>query len=358
MGPASVRKHRAALLATGLVVLCGWGFSLTGAVFASTRLVPEQYATIQAAVDASVSGDVVLLSPGTYTGDGNRAIDFRGQDLVLTSVAGPEQTIIDCEHVARGFYLHSYETRAARIERITVRNGYASMHVPCIGAGGGICCRVSNPTISDCVIENCSSDAVGGGVYLFSDGLLQRCMIRGNYSDQGGGIAETYGAAAIEDCVITDNLAGQGGGITFNGAGANTLKGCTISANFAGEGGGVWTGNRAFLDECIVWGNWTLFGDSNDIMVTGMGADVRCCNIDTTGVSEPTSTSITYDEFCVYTEPRFCNSYPGDWTLWNDSPCLPEHSPCGQLIGALGQGCNGPTPTRVTSWGRIKAAYR
>jgi hypothetical protein len=39
--------------------------------------------TIQAAVDQAVSGDTILLAPGTYTGDGNRDIDFRGKQLVL-----------------------------------------------------------------------------------------------------------------------------------------------------------------------------------------------------------------------------------------------------------------------------------
>lgn len=33
--------------------------------------VPAEYATIQAAVDASVDGDVVLIADGVYTGAGN-----------------------------------------------------------------------------------------------------------------------------------------------------------------------------------------------------------------------------------------------------------------------------------------------
>lgn len=36
--------------------------------FAITRTVPQQYSTIQAAIDASSNGDVIVVSPGTYAG--------------------------------------------------------------------------------------------------------------------------------------------------------------------------------------------------------------------------------------------------------------------------------------------------
>jgi hypothetical protein len=77
----------------------------------TTRLVPDVYPTIQVAVDGSSPGDTVLLSPGTYSGDGNHDIEFRGKDIVLTSQSGPEVTVIDCES-HRGFYMHQHETRA------------------------------------------------------------------------------------------------------------------------------------------------------------------------------------------------------------------------------------------------------
>jgi hypothetical protein len=43
------------------------------------RTVPEEYDTIQAAVDASVSGDLVLISPGTY----NEAVDVATDNLTI-----------------------------------------------------------------------------------------------------------------------------------------------------------------------------------------------------------------------------------------------------------------------------------
>lgn len=49
------------------LTFCFFGFGLTGPAVARDWLVPQQAPTIQAAIDSSVTGDVVVLSPGTYS---------------------------------------------------------------------------------------------------------------------------------------------------------------------------------------------------------------------------------------------------------------------------------------------------
>src|SRR5512146_2363 len=100
------------------------GIMAPGASEGAVRRVPEDFSTIQAAVTQSGSRDTVLVGPGTYTGAGNRDIDFGGVDVAVISRDGPEATLLDCERAGRGFYLHSYETSASRIEGLTIRNGY------------------------------------------------------------------------------------------------------------------------------------------------------------------------------------------------------------------------------------------
>ena len=52
---------------------------LSAPVYWATLVVsPEEYPTIQAAIDDANEGDTVMITPGTYTGPGNRDIDFRG----------------------------------------------------------------------------------------------------------------------------------------------------------------------------------------------------------------------------------------------------------------------------------------
>jgi hypothetical protein len=38
-------------------------------------------------------------------------------------------------------------------------------------------------------------------------------------------------------------------------------------------------------------------------------------------------------------DPLFCNTAAGDFRISSYSPCAPAHSPCGELVGALGLGC-------------------
>jgi hypothetical protein len=58
---------------------------------ANTIHVPGDHATIQAAIDAAVNGDTVLVSDGTYTEN----INFKGKAITVKSVNGASVTIID-----------------------------------------------------------------------------------------------------------------------------------------------------------------------------------------------------------------------------------------------------------------------
>jgi predicted outer membrane repeat protein len=117
---------------------------------------------IQAAIDSCASGDTVLAAPGTYTGAGNRDIDFTGKAIVVRSLSGPAVTIIDCGGSAgeyhRGFYFHSGEDTTSVLQGFTIRNGYSD-------EGGAICCRASSPRILGNVVTGNFALNGGGGIY-------------------------------------------------------------------------------------------------------------------------------------------------------------------------------------------------
>ena len=54
--------------------------------------------TVQAAIDASVNGDTVLVADGLYRGAGNRDLDFGGRGITLMSLGGPGVCTIDADH--------------------------------------------------------------------------------------------------------------------------------------------------------------------------------------------------------------------------------------------------------------------
>jgi len=239
-------------------------FMIINPVWAVTKHVPSEYGTIQAAIDDCNDGDTVLVASGTYTGEGNRDIDFNGKAVTLKSESGAETCIIDCQaseqDLHRGFYFHNREGNDSVLDGFTIMNG-------CAWHGGGIRCRSSSPTIKNCIIRNNRAapgkpgDFVGngGGICAVSSNLeVTDCVIKENQAFLGGGIAlvsyrleGTYPKPAVSTCTIQGNHADIGGGIY--GVGYVAVVNCLISNNSADIGGGVSTSGGIF-----VFGNTTI----------------------------------------------------------------------------------------------------
>jgi len=86
--------------------------------------VPGDFPTIQAAIDASVDGDEVVIANGVYSGEGNKNLDFGGRAITVRSQNGPEACIIDCEEEGRGFWFHSGESFTSVVQGISIINGF------------------------------------------------------------------------------------------------------------------------------------------------------------------------------------------------------------------------------------------
>jgi len=93
------------------------------AAYGETITVPGDYPTIQAAINASVSGDTVRVSDGEYSGTDNNDIEFDGKEITLTSVNGPLNCIIRCQENSRGFFIRGPISENLKILGFTIRNG-------------------------------------------------------------------------------------------------------------------------------------------------------------------------------------------------------------------------------------------
>ena len=219
---------------------------------------------VQEAIDTAVSGDTVLILSGTYTGDGNRDLDFKGKAITVRSAEpnDPSLVIIDCNATAddphRGFDFHSYETPGSVLEGLTVTGGYHDQ-------GGAIrCSDCARPTVKNCTFrENRAS--IGGGVYAESSPTLTNCTFGSNSADGGGGLYNNGDASecnpVLTDCTFSQNTVTHNGGAVYNlGRLAKpTLTGCEFIGNRVSEGGGGAIRNNVSgspaLINCLFAGN-------------------------------------------------------------------------------------------------------
>ena len=201
---------------------------------------------IQVGINTADAGDTVVVADGTYTGGGNKNLDFGGKAITVRSESGPETCIIDCENDGRGSYFHSGEGPDSILDGFTIRNGSTEYDE----YGGGIkCYPVSSPTITNCTIS-------------------------GNLAERGGGIFCGWASKpTITNCTISHNSAYKfGGGVYCVSSSDATITNCTISQNSADCGGGVCCRNAAnpTITNCIIWGNTpeAVYVDSCNPVVT------------------------------------------------------------------------------------------
>ena len=279
----------------------------------TTRLVPAQYPTVQAAVNAAQEGDTVLVSPGIYYEN----VQLRGRNIVLSSryflennpAAIIRQTVIDGSQpvypdTASCLLIWKGESAATVVQGFTFRGGKGTVWLDPAGAGtyregGGILTEFSAPIIRHNIIRDNTVTpggtgivSVGGGGIRCGDGAVRienNQIVHNRAEGYGGGIVLNYcPGAVVENNIIAFNYGGKdfsGGGFWATGASqstVNVLKNNTIAYNqsptaagtYGGKGGGVWAFSiKLQVENNILWGNIQTTGKA--IAVAGALLQLR-----------------------------------------------------------------------------------
>ncbi|MBE0536993.1 MAG: choice-of-anchor L domain-containing protein [Phycisphaerae bacterium] len=233
--------------------------SITGFAASATLTVATNgtgdYTTIQAALNAAVGGvDEVVVANGTYTGPGNRNLDFKGKAVVLRSIGGAANCIIDCQGQGRGFIFERGEGSGTIVDGFTIINGYHP------NFGGAIECDGSSPVISNCIITNCSSYD-GGAIDCYNASpIIAYCTLTNNHATNDGGAIECYDKSnpTITDCIISGNTAGRRGGGIDSYDSSPMIVNSQFLGNTAGtSGGGIasYLGSSPVITNCLLAGN-------------------------------------------------------------------------------------------------------
>ncbi|MBI5865258.1 MAG: right-handed parallel beta-helix repeat-containing protein [Planctomycetes bacterium] len=330
---------------------------------AATRLVPTDYATIQAAINAAVNGDTILVAPGVYSGAGNTGLDFGGKALTLRSSAGADQTIIQCTSTTSGIVLQTGEDRRCVIEGLTI-----------MGGNVGISCTGASPNIRNCVISgHHAGNSGGGGIFLTrrSRPVIANCAVIGNSTTgPGGGVCCTLGASPLLlNSVIAGNSGANGGGLYCEQTSQAALRNCTLARNItAGRGGALYTLNSTALDNssatlenCILWGNTAGAGQGEAIyvgqntLVAAYYCDIQGGQAGVVGIG----TILAWDH-CLNVNPAFVNAGLNDYALLANSGCIDAGSNprAGQDVGDVDFDGDAAEPPPVDLTGRPRFADR
>jgi hypothetical protein len=177
------------------------------------------YTTIQAAIDAAVTGDEVVLQPGIY----NQTFDYLGKGLVVRSAEGPLTTRIDRNGAGGTVVTANGTPEGTRLEGIGFYVASGIMldcdnanlvgdNLRFIGCSNEPFTIDGSSTIAltRTQVVSCTSPArIGAGTVTMEDSAFR--------SGTSGGLRITGGTVTMDRVDFQDNSAGAGGAIRIEG---------------------------------------------------------------------------------------------------------------------------------------------
>lgn len=192
------------------------------------RQVPGEYRTIQAAIDAAIPGDTIVLAAGDYA----ERVDFDGKSLTMRSGAAAERTAIVGDGSSGAVLsIVGATTCGSRLTGLTISGGKGQN-------GCGVLLRDTDAQLTGCIMEN-NDD--GGVVIEGGAPTLTNCQMEHNHGAlAGGGLRSSAATATLVDCVVEANDASTFGGGIYVQGGRAVLIDSTIHANRTRSG--AWGG--------------------------------------------------------------------------------------------------------------------
>ncbi len=276
--------------------------------------VPADQTTIQAAVDAALDGDTILIAAGTYSGTGNESIQIAEKSLVIIGADGPSGTIIDLTSSTDGFNIQfDFELALDSVvfSGLTIQNGRYGIRTFPLGVSFGAV------RVDSCIF----SGNVNG---IRNEELNKK---RGKVSKSR---SEVYDTLHIKNCVFNANDTGIAIFANSDVGSYAYLDSCT----FAGNGLGLLSA-AAFSSHVTIDG--AVF-HSNDTALKGpfTGNDLQIIN-NNVGVFGRYDPFVYYDQItlndCLLDNNSDTVIHAGEMTILNNTTV--SNNPGELIIGTF-----------------------
>ena len=304
----------------------------------------KAYNNIADAMDASVAGDKVLVSNGTYVlaqtllvSNGINVVSAGGS--AVTTIDGNDSVV--CLHLSNeNAHVSGFTITGGRGNgTLPLRSAAVNIQAPPAKTSGGTVsnCVIAGNTmigfyasagfiknggsILDCVLTNNSSTTYGAIEVEGGNAIIDRCVIAHNSGGYaGGGGVSIWGGATLRNCLIAGNtVSGRGGGLALENNTGITIENCTIVRNATGNlGGGIFMDTdtaSSVLRNLIVYFNSASSGNSN--IHRTVGSLSYLCSTDFSGTTGSTADDPAFDDAGSGFGP---SATLGNYHIRSDSP--------------------------------------
>jgi len=316
----------------------------------SLTFVPDDYESVQTAVDMSLPGDTIIMRPGIYeefivlNHNLNQQITLGSMFLLTGDTAYISSTVLQ----GGGIDLHNESDLDPMIlSGLTIRN--TSNGITGEGAlvldnllvinslSSGINFRYSDFSLNNVTLENNAGNPDGGGLFLLtSSGTMQNSKIHANTARKGGGIFIRRSQLKLVNTLVHDNYSELSGGGMYASLSGNDCElemiNSTISSNTAGTtGGGLIAdgGPRIRIMNSIVWenqpdqiffANYASYPDTAQFEYSNIQRGLE-------GMVATEGLTINWLEGSIDLDPLFMDTSMVDFSLSGLSPCIDAGMP-------------------------------
>lgn len=249
----------------------------------ATLRVPEDYASVLAAVDVAAAGDTVLVGPGTWTQTATRIVSVNGQNIPLTACAflkpgvvllgagGPGATALQAG-TGEGVVHTVPGSELTVVDGFTITGSVAAVVSQSSPIELRNCWLLSNSTLAvdvalaghvilrDCRIENNCGNRVGSGYAVVAQSSTVEfydCDFRDNHGLRAVRV-DIAPRVVVDGCVVSGHV--WGGALLFESVPDLQIRNSVFSANKnTGNGGGITAVSCSGVVEYCVFDSDTAF---------------------------------------------------------------------------------------------------